>query len=74
MKAYDPKELIQEAKAQGLDLAEEAAELLAKSVFSWLKKSAEASENKIDDVLALGYKYAEEEALKLIDKIDGAQG
>ena len=72
MKAYDPKELINELKAQGLEIAEESAKVAITGVFSWLKKSAVASENKIDDMLALGYDYAEKMALEEADKINKA--
>lgn len=69
-KAYDLKELIKEVKGEGLEIAEESAKALAKGVFSWLKKSAAASENKIDDMLAPGYAYAESFVMEQADKIN----
>lgn len=73
-KAYDPKALVQELKAQGLPLAEDAAEKVVVAVFAWLDQSAELSENKIDDALKILFPHAKELALKQIDKIDGVVG
>jgi hypothetical protein len=73
-KAYDPKGLIEEAKAEGLPLLEDSAEALCKAVFRWLNKSADISENKYDDFAKMIYPHAEGLALKQLDKIDGKVG
>lgn len=59
-KAYDIKELgkkiAEEAKKDGLEIAEQAVETLGKACWtgikSWLVESSLLSENKIDDVVA----------------------
>lgn len=72
MVAYDLKELLNEVKAEGVEVAEESAKALAKGIFSWLKKSADASENKIDDMLKPGYVYAESFVMEQAEKINPA--
>lgn len=77
-KAYDIKALgqiiIEEAKKDGLTVAEEAAEKLAKAAYRgqkrWLKESAILSENKIDDVIVPFYDMADSIVEPLIEKID----
>lgn len=74
-KAYDIKELAKHLKEQGLELAEDAAEKIAKASFAWLKESAAISENKYDDMaVAVALPKMEEEVFKLVDKIDGHEG
>ena len=73
-KAYDIKVLIAKFKARGLDLTEEAAKMMIQDLCVWLKESAALSENKIDDVAALGIPELEKLALALADKIDGQEG
>lgn len=46
-KAFDVKALVEKLKAQGLPLAEEAAELVVKSVFEWCEESAIIHPNAI---------------------------
>lgn len=72
-KAYDPKALLEELKAQGLPVLEDAAEKTVEAIFAWLDKSAELSENKIDDALRVLYPHAKELALDQADKIDGVK-
>lgn len=77
-KAYSIKEfgqmVIEEAKKDGLTLAEEAAEKLAKAAYlgqkRWLKESAILSANKVDDVFVPFYDIADGIVLPMIDKID----
>jgi len=74
-KAYDLKELGSHLKAQGLELAEDAAEKVAKAVFAWIKESAAISDNKYDDIaVSAALPKIEEEVFKLVDKIDGQEG
>jgi len=70
-KAYDVKELVEILKVNGLDLAEEAAELAVKSVLEWVEKSADLSENKYDDLLKAVIPMVKPMLLKGLDKIDG---
>jgi hypothetical protein len=77
-KAYDIKELglkiHAKAKAKGLDIAEEAVEMLAVAAYEatkdWAKESAVISENKIDDVIAPFYDHMDGMVLPQIAKID----
>lgn len=77
-KAYDVTELgllvIQEAKKDGLHLAEEGIQTLSKAVYNatkqWAKESAKISDNHIDDMLAPFYDYLDSMVLNQIEKID----
>lgn len=77
-KAYDLKALgekiVSEAKKEGLSLAEESVEVLAKAAYnavkSWAKESAVLSENKIDDFVAPFYDQIDPLVLPQIEKID----
>ncbi len=77
-RAYGLKDLgqliVDEAKANGLEIAEEALEQLGKAVYygfsEWLSQSASLSDNKIDDILAPFYKHVDQYVLPQIDKID----
>ncbi len=70
-KAYDPKGLMDELKAKGMDLAEDAAMVIYDSVDAWLMKSAAMSENKVDDLLLAILPVARTYVKEQIDKIDG---
>lgn len=72
MKAYDLKVLLEKLKSQGLELTEEAVKIFVKQLVEWLKESAAISENKIDDVAALGLPELEKLALGLADQINKA--
>jgi len=69
--AYDLKELLKEIKSQGLEVAEDGAEVIYKAVMAWITKSALLSENKIDDIIVIAQKYIDDMVLPQIDKIDG---
>lgn len=77
-KAYDIKELgaiiVEEAKKDGLHIAEEALEKLGKAVYMgskrWAKESAVVSTNKIDDFIAPFYDQADSFVIPQIEKID----
>jgi len=74
-KAYDLKLLGEKCKDQGLELAEEAVEQLAKATFAWLKESAEISVTPYDNMgFAVALPELEKLAFKAIDKIDGQEG
>lgn len=73
-KAYDIAELASILKSNGLVLAEDAAEIVAKSTFEWLDQSADLSENKLDDLLKAVLPLVKPMVFKAIDKIDGAEG
>lgn len=73
LKALGDK-IIAKAKADGLTLAEEAVEKLAKACYlgtkEWLQDSAAASSTKIDDVVVSFIGYADPYVLPQIAKID----
>lgn len=73
-KAYDISDLAARLKARGLDLAEEGAKIVIEEASQWLVDSAALSENKLDDIAALGIPQIKELALKYADKIDGHEG
>jgi len=72
MKAYDFNVLLEKLKGQGVELGEEAAKVVIKALVEWLKESAALSENKIDDLAALGLPELEKLALSLADDINKA--
>lgn len=75
---YDLKALaefiINEAKKEGLTIAEEGLEKLGKAIYlgskAWAVESAILSENKIDDILSPFYNHADNFVMVQIDKID----
>ena len=73
-KAYDLKLLLEKLKAQGLDLAEDAAEKVVIGTFDWLEESADLSPNVYDDIAKIVYPQIKKSALGLVDKIDGHVG
>lgn len=73
-KAYEIKALMAKFKARGLDLAEDAARMVVEETCNWVIESAVISENKIDDVVALGIPQLKQILLPLVDKIDGKVG
>lgn len=73
-KAYDIKELGAKLKANGLDIAEEAAEVIVKSVFEWVEESAIVSPFPYDDFLTIVLPKLKELSLKQVDKIDNEVG
>ena len=74
MKAYDVKELLNILKGKGLNIAEDAAEIVLESVMEWLKASAQASPTVYDDMMLLVIPQLEKLAKDQIDKIDGEEG
>lgn len=77
-KAYDIKALgqmiLEESKKDGLHLAEEAVETIAKAAYvavkNWATESAKLSESKIDDFIAPFYGQIDSFVLPQIEKID----
>jgi len=69
-KAYDLKDLLAELKAEGLELAEDAAESVYKATKSWLKKSAAKSATPIDDMVVGFLDQLDPIVLPAIDKIN----
>ncbi len=73
--AYEVKELANELKAKGLDLAEDAVMNALEAIESWAEKSAKQGTKPIVDGVVLAVapmlvKLAKEQA----DKIDGQVG
>lgn len=77
-KAYELKALgekiLAKAKEDGLSIAEEAVEKLAKAAYlgtkEWFSESAALSSTKIDDVLVPFVNFADGIVLPQIEKID----
>jgi len=69
--AYKLSELMDKLKEGGLELSEDAAQHVSKSVFGWLRESAEESKNPYDDILIAVYNAAEAKIDPILDKIDG---
>lgn len=62
--------LLDELKAEGLDIAEDAAIGVAKAVFRAMPKFFAATENKYDDFLIAVLPVVEPHVIQLLDKID----
>lgn len=73
-KAYDIQDLIKRFEKLGLPMAEAAAKGVLHETVQWFEESAVLSENKIDDVAALGMPQVEAFIAKQADKIDGVVG
>lgn len=69
-KAYDFKGLVEELKKEGIEVAEEGAKAINRAMFSWLKKSAPLSENKIDDAFAPLYPVIENYIAEVAEQIN----
>lgn len=72
--AYDLNDLVNRLKPHGLDLAEDAAKILVLEIFSWIKDSAQLSDNKLDDLALAVLPMVEDYVKAQIDKIDGEVG
>lgn len=70
-KPYDLKVLVEKLKSRGLDIAEDMAMIAIEEVAVWVQESAALSENKIDDVAALGMPELVKMVKQLADRIDG---
>jgi hypothetical protein len=73
-KAYDIANLAIKLKDQGLELAEESAELILKATFEWLEESAKLSATPYDDMAMIVIPQVKNFISKAVDKIDGQQG
>lgn len=74
-KAFDVKVLVQKLAAQGLPLAEEAAELLVATVFEWTEESAAAHPNAIvKAAVPLAIQVVKPIVKEALNKIDGQVG
>lgn len=73
-KAYDLKNLLERLKDKGLDLAEDAAEIIVNETFDWVEDSAKMSETPYDDMGLVVLPKLKELALEGVDKIDGKEG
>ena len=70
--AFDTKELVAKLAAQGLPMAEAAAELAVKTVFEWCKESAAIHPNPIvKAAVPLAISVVEPLLAVEINKIDG---
>lgn len=64
-------ELKEEARAMGLDLAEETVEKAVEFLFAALPKIAASTSNQVDDAIVQFLPLAKPIIMELIDKIDG---
>ena len=71
-KAYDIKVLVEKLKANGLEVAEEGAKVAVEQTIQWVLESAQASENKYDDFLALVLPVVKPTIMKAIEDINPA--
>lgn len=69
-KAYAISGLVDELKAKGLDVAEDAAKAIYLAIDAWLMKSAAMSPSKMDDLLIVILPVARGYVLEQIDKIN----
>jgi hypothetical protein len=71
----DKQELIDLAKAKGLDIAEDALQNIGELALEVVGKLVAGSENKYDDMIWAAVEgKAKEELQKIIDKVDGQVG
>jgi len=73
-KAFDLGALVAKLKDRGLDVAEEAAQVLVEEVLDWSEESVKLSGNKFDDLVLPFIPQLKAAALGLVDKIDGEEG
>lgn len=73
-KAYDVKELALKLRANGLELAEEAAEAVVVATFDWLEESAKLSATPYDDMALIVLPQVRGMVGKYVNKIDGKEG
>jgi hypothetical protein len=65
------KEIENEFKAAGIELAEEGAIKVANVIFKMLPKIASETDNKIDDMLVPLLGLVQPQVIELLKKIDG---
>jgi len=70
----DKAKLVEILKEEGVNIAEDQAVSLVKGVFKALPKIAEATENKVDDLVVPLLLVVEPKVLEVLDKIDGQVG
>lgn len=73
-KPFDLKALVEKFKAQGLDIAEDAAKLVVESTLDWVSESVVMTENKVDDFALAILPAVKPYVMAQLDKIDGKEG
>lgn len=68
------KLIVDEFKAEGMDIAEDVAVRLVKAAFKVLPKVVLATDNKMDDLLIPLLAVVEKPVLQALDKINGHEG
>lgn len=68
------KILVEEFKAEGLEIAEDVAVRLVKVAFKALPKIVVATDNKVDDYILPLLALVEKPIMNALDKIDGHVG
>lgn len=75
METQDIKKIIvDEFKAEGLEIAEDVAVRLTKVAFRVVPKVVLATDTKMDDLLIPVLAVVEPHVMKALDKIDGQEG
>lgn len=68
------KIIVEEFKAEGLEIAEDVAVRITKVAFRAIPKVVLATDNKVDDYLIPLLALVEKPVMTALDKIDGQQG
>jgi hypothetical protein len=71
-KPFDMQLLAAELKAQGLEMAEESAKIVAKAVFNWVEASVKMTANPYDDFFMMARPQLEAVLGPAIEKINPA--
>lgn len=71
-KAYDFKNLVERFKADGIEMAEEAAKKVIGHAFDWLNESADLSKTPYDDILKVIYPQAKAKVMEYAEDINKA--
>lgn len=73
-KPFDIANLAERLKANGLDLAEDVAKVVAKETLSWVKESVLLTSNPFDDLLTAVLPVVSDFVMAELDKIDQKPG
>jgi hydroxymethylpyrimidine/phosphomethylpyrimidine kinase len=68
------KIIVEEFKAEGLEIAEDVAVRIVKVAFKAIPKIVDATENQVDDYLKPLLSLVEKPVMAALDKIDGHVG
>jgi hypothetical protein len=69
-KPFDLGALGEELKAQGLEVAEETAKVVAKAVFNWIEASVKLTATPFDDFFIVARPQIESVVMPAVEKIN----